>query len=326
MRSWFMRFVRIVAVAAFLVGWTGAAPAATVVVNVMSNFFSPSDISVMAGDTVQWVWNEGVHTSTSSDGLWDSGILSASAGATFEYTFNQPGDFNYTCSLHFRCCNMAGTVHVSSATNPPPAQLVVSAAPNAVAGFPFDVLVTVLDGNGNPATGYTGTVTFSNSDPYPGMVPVDYPFTAADQGMHLFSAGATFFTAGTQTLTAQDTVTSSLMNSASVAVVAAPASQLFVTAPLTAVSGTAFDVSLTALDPYKNVDMNYGGTVTWTTNDPDMGVLLPPDYPFQPTDNGMVTFSGGVTLITLGNQSIIAFDTANPTIAGSATITVGPGP
>jgi hypothetical protein len=203
-------------------------------------------------------------------------------------------------------------------------QLVVSGAASAVAGSPFDVTVTVLDSGGSVVTGYSGTVTFSSSDPFPGVLPADYTFTSSDQGTHTFPGGVTLFTAGGQTLTAQDTANSSLTGSAVVAVVAAPASQLLITAPATAVTGTPFDVTLTALDPYSNVDMNYGGTVTWTSSDTDPRLLLPADYTFQPTDNGMVTFSGGVTLITLGNQSITATDTVSG-ITGTATVAVGSG-
>jgi hypothetical protein len=88
------------------------------------------------------------------------------------------------------------------------------------------------------------------------------------------------------------------------------------------IPGTPFDVTVYAVDAYGNVDSNYRGTVTWTTTDPDPGVQLPADYTFQPGDQGMVTFAGGVTLITPGEQVITAMDTADPTITGSATVTV----
>jgi hypothetical protein len=129
------------------------------------------------------------------------------------------------------------------------------------------------------------------------------------------------FTAATQTLTAQDTAVSSITGSAAIAVVAAPASQLLITAPATAAAGTPFDVMLTALDPYGNVDMNYGGTVTWISSDTDPGVVLPADYTFQPADSGMVTFTGGVTLITTGGQTLTATDTASG-ITGTVVVTV----
>ncbi len=57
----------------------------------------------------------------------------------------------------------------------------------------------------------------------------------------------------------------------------------------------------------------------------DPGVVLPADYTFTTgvsSDNGVHTFAAGVTLITPGDQTLTAVDTANGTIAGSATVTV----
>jgi hypothetical protein len=206
---------------------------------------------------------------------------------------------------------------------PPQSRFQIMAAPTAVAGTPFDVTVTALDAFGNIDSNYQGTVTFSSSDAYPGVLPADYTFTSGDQGTHTFSGGVTLFIAGAQRLTAQATADRSLTGNTTLAVVAAPASQLLITAPGNAVSGTPLDVILTALDPYANVDMNYGGTVTWTSSDTDLGVLLPADYTFQPTDNGMVTFPAGVTLITLGNQTLTATNTVSG-ITGSANLMVSP--
>jgi len=56
--------------------------------------------------------------------------------------------------------------------------------------------------------------------------------------------------------------------------------------------------------------------------------VLPADYTFTTGvggDNGVHTFSGGVTLVTVGDQTLTVTDKVSG-IAGSATITVGPGP
>jgi plastocyanin len=127
MSRWYARFAVGVAAMAVLVGRAGIANADTIIIDVKSNFFSPSDVTVNVGDTVQWVIDEDVHTTTSSTGLWDSGVLSA--GSTFEYTFNDPGDFPFICTLHFNCCNMAGSVHVQTAP-----------APITVTGYSTDVI------------------------------------------------------------------------------------------------------------------------------------------------------------------------------------------
>jgi hypothetical protein len=101
-----------------------------------------------------------------------------------------------------------------------------------------------------------------------------------------------------------------------------------VAAPTSVSSATPFDLTITALDPYGNIDTNYQGTVTFSTTDPDSGVVLPADYTFTTGvggDNGVHTFSGGVTLVTVGAQTLTVTDTVSG-IAGSATIPVGPGP
>jgi hypothetical protein len=203
----------------------------------------------------------------------------------------------------------------------PATQLVLSTLSSVTAGAPFAVTVTALDIYGHLASGYTGTVTSASSDPYPGALPSDYPFTTGDNGTHTF-ADVMLFTAGSQTLTVQDTANGALMDSAPIAVIAAPANHFQITAPATAVSGMLFDVTVTALDPYNNVDTNYAGTVTFTSSDTDPGVLLPPDYPFQSTDNGTHTFSLAVALITAGDQTLTVNDTADGTITGSTTVTV----
>jgi streptogramin lyase len=108
----------------------------------------------------------------------------------------------------------------------------------------------------------------------------------------------------------------------------APANRFQITATANAVSGTPFDITVTALGSWGNTDTGYQGTVTFSSTDPDSGVALPADYTFTTGvggDNGVHTFSGGVTLVTVGDQTVTVTDTVSG-IAGSATITVGPGP
>ena len=66
----------------------------------IANFaFDPPTLEIPIGTTVTWTNNDSApHTATSSDGVWDSGILNT--GDTFSYTFDQAGTFNYICSVH----------------------------------------------------------------------------------------------------------------------------------------------------------------------------------------------------------------------------------
>ena len=93
--------------------------------------------------------------------------------------------------------------------------LVVSGiASPQTAGVASTVTVTAKDAYGNIATGYTGIVHFTSSDGA-AVLPVNYTFTGAsgDAGVHTFSL--TLNTGGTQSVTATDTVTSSITGSQS---------------------------------------------------------------------------------------------------------------
>ncbi|HYX20704.1 MAG TPA: plastocyanin/azurin family copper-binding protein [Thermoanaerobaculia bacterium] len=64
-----------------------------------------STTTIHVGDTVQWVWISGFHSTTSGtcagactpDGQWDSG---AGSGMTFTHTFTRAGSFPYFCLVH----------------------------------------------------------------------------------------------------------------------------------------------------------------------------------------------------------------------------------
>jgi plastocyanin len=71
---------------------------ATVRVNVGDNFFSPANASVKVNDTIRWVWiGSNPHSTTSSAGLWDSGVRSS---GEFSRQFTSAGNFPYFCTVH----------------------------------------------------------------------------------------------------------------------------------------------------------------------------------------------------------------------------------
>jgi plastocyanin len=68
-------------------------------VNISNFAYVPPTLTVSVGTTVTWTNNDSVaHTVTSNDNLFDSGNLAT--GATFSYTFEQKGTFNYHCTIH----------------------------------------------------------------------------------------------------------------------------------------------------------------------------------------------------------------------------------
>jgi hypothetical protein len=93
--------------------------------------------------------------------------------------------------------------------------------------------------------------------------------------------------------------------------------------PASAVSGTPFNMTVTALNSDGTVNTVYMGTMHFTSSDPQ--AALPADYTFASSDQGVHTFS--VTLATLGQQSITATDTSDSSITGTAylSVTTAPG-
>src|SRR5574337_207231 len=66
----------------------------------IQNFaFGPDTLTIPVGTTVTWTNKDSVsHTVTSKNGTFDSGALSQ--GQTFQFTFNAPGPYDYSCTLH----------------------------------------------------------------------------------------------------------------------------------------------------------------------------------------------------------------------------------
>jgi plastocyanin len=84
-----------------------------VTVNMEDNFFDQANITVEPGTTVTWVQSgENPHTTTSYDGLWDSGMIEGGSDGTFSFTFEEPGTYDYYCIPHEEM-GMVGTVTVT---------------------------------------------------------------------------------------------------------------------------------------------------------------------------------------------------------------------
>jgi hypothetical protein len=206
--------------------------------------------------------------------------------------------------------------------------LTPTAASLAVAGFPSTTTagtagaftVTAKNSDGTTATGYLGTIHFTSTDPQ-AVLPADYTFTSADQGVHNFTVDLK--TAGSQTITATDTVTGSITGSESITVNPAAASSLVLAGfPSSTTAGAAGNFTVTARDPYGNVATGYLGTLHFTSS--DANAALAADYTFTANNAGVHTFSA--TLTTAGTQSITATDTVLAAINGSeAGIVVSPG-
>jgi uncharacterized cupredoxin-like copper-binding protein len=80
------------------------------------NFFEPANITVEPGTTVTWVQSgDNPHTTTSYDGMWDSGMIEGGTDGTFSFTFEEPGTYDYFCIPH-ESMGMIGSVTVTGGT------------------------------------------------------------------------------------------------------------------------------------------------------------------------------------------------------------------
>jgi plastocyanin len=76
--------------------------------------FEPADVTINAGETVTWTNDEGVPHDV--DGSGPGGDFSSgpeggmNQGDTYEFTFEEPGTYDYVCRVH--APGMAGTVTV----------------------------------------------------------------------------------------------------------------------------------------------------------------------------------------------------------------------
>jgi prepilin-type N-terminal cleavage/methylation domain-containing protein len=204
------------------------------------------------------------------------------------------------------------------------ASLAVTGYPSpTVSGVSHSFTVTAKDAGGNVATSYRGTVHFTSSDSV-AVLPANYTFTAADNGAHTFPT-ATLKTLGTQSITATDTVTSTITGSQTgITVTAGPAASLVLAGyPSPTATGVSHTFTVTAKDALGNTATGYTGTVHFTST--DGAAVLPVNYTFVAGDNGTHAFTAA--LKTVGTQSITATDTVTSTITGTQsgiTVTAGP--
>ena len=195
--------------------------------------------------------------------------------------------------------------------------------------------VTVEDAYGNIATGYTGTVHFTSSDPKATAgngLPSDYTFTSGtgdDNGAHTFTATLTtdrFAVDHRHRHRQQFDYRHRIQHHRQPR--SAQAAWSFRGYPSSTTAGAAHNFTVTIYDTNGNVATGYTGTIHFTSSDSKVtaGNGLPADYTFTTgtgDDNGVHTFSA--TLKTAGSQSITATDTVNsahraaPSPASSST-------
>jgi hypothetical protein len=270
-------------------------------------FIDPAGAEALADYSALINWGD---NTTPSAGTISFNAATGLFSVQGSHAYNQVGTYTVTVTIH----------HDAAADATATSSALVSALHFVIGGFPTSIVagtsgnftVTAQDPFGQTVTGYRGTVHFTSSDIQAGL-PTDYTFTAADAGMHLFSA--TLKTAGTQSITATDTTTASVTGTESDIVVTPAAASSFTVSdfPSPTTAGALGAVLVTAKDPYGNVATGYTGTVHLSSNDPQ--AQLEGDHTFTAADNG--TYAFGAILKTAGTWSITATDTATSSITGA---------
>jgi Putative Ig domain len=174
-------------------------------------------------------------------------------------------------------------------------------------GTAFNFTVFALDTFSNQATSYAGTIHFSSTDGS-AILPADSKLT---NGAGTFSA--TFKTSGNQTITATDTVTSSLTGTSFAISASGPATHFSFSAQGSATTRRSIDIGITALDASNNTSTGYSGAVHITSS--DAAAILPASVTLQ---NGMGV-NVQITMETPGNQTVTATDTVTPSIKGTSS-------
>jgi plastocyanin len=78
-------------------------------VSIANMAFTPTRITIKAGDSIEWRNRDSAeHTATDKGGAWDTGILRRNKKAVIR--FDTPGDYDYFCEVH---PNMQGKITVT---------------------------------------------------------------------------------------------------------------------------------------------------------------------------------------------------------------------
>ncbi|MDY3555761.1 VCBS repeat-containing protein [Gemmata sp. JC717] len=238
---------------------------------------------------------------TSSDAL---------AGLPADYTFTpaDAGAHTFTVTL-----KTAGTVFVKAtevggtitgganvAVAPGAATSFALAGGGGAIGVARPVTVVARDVYGNTATGYSGTVHVTSSDPA-AVLPADFAMVGG-----VGTASVKLLTVGEQTVTATDVTDPTLTGTVSTAATPPVAALFAVSGYPATVAGTANGFTVTVRDTIGQVATGYTGTVFFSSSDVQAG--LPTSYTFTAADAGAHTFTA--TLRTAGPQSISVGDVA----------------
>lgn len=212
----------------------------------------------------------------------------------------------------------------SSATGPPPSvatHFAISAPANVSNGVGFAFTVTALNASNAVVPGYTGTVHFTSTSA--GILPADYTFVPADNGVHLFNV--TLTNGGPQTVTVTDTHTPAITGVASVTV---GCGGFTVSASNNGPACVGGSVQLTATTSAVGATFSWTGPGGYTSSQQNPTVTVAGTYTVtvtvgscQTPASTTVAFTNAPTITILGSSTACASTIGNTASVASA----GPG-
>jgi hypothetical protein len=240
---------------------------------------TPSSSSITAGGSQ-------AYTATGYDG---AGNIVGDVTASTTFTISPDGSCTAaTCTATVAGAHIVTGVDGSFSSTAnltvgggPASALVVAiqgTAPSTPAGQPASLAITAQDSYGNIATTYTGTITFTSSDPQADL-PAAYAFTGAgtghDNGSHTFTI--ILKTAGSQSITVTDVANSLSGTQSGISVTPGdPALLVFGQQPTNVLVNGSIAPAVTVIvqDAYGNVVTSSTAAVTLGIgNDPNGGTL-----------------------------------------------------
>jgi hypothetical protein len=244
-----------------------------------------------------------------------SGTLNSSGFGFFFGNLKTAGSYTLTATAD-TISGASGSLTVI----PSDASYFTVTAPNAATtASPFNVTVTAIDHFGNVATGYTGTIKLTSTDPGAASLVDGYTFTTGpgkDNGVHTFSIALK--TGGSQTIIAIDTAAT---NPAVVGASNAITTRGLVVSAFTP-AAAGFTVAFTKPFNPSNLSL-WGGTVASPIEDvtlvgdkngPVSGSLI-----IDPTSTSVTFKASAIYLSTFFLSTVLTDDTWHVTLAsGSA--------
>ncbi len=212
-----------------------------------------------------------------------------------------------------------------TATTGAPHHLEVNIQPpaNVQAATDFTMQVTIKDSAGITVTTATNTITLAiSNNPSSGTLssvssltqsPVSGIVTFNNLRIDKAGTGYTLIASASPSLPA-NTITTNAFN-----ITPGVVDHFGVSVPGTVTACSSFNATVTAYDINNNIDVNYTGTIVFSTGDGSSYVILPGNYSFVASDAGVKTFSG-LRLFTDGSQSV---NIADGSYVGSGSTTVG---